>query len=93
MAPTIMFNAQDHLRDMEERLTTLIAESRAEAKDAHKELRDDLESYAASFVVHEQRIIAIERTAATAKKLSWASAAALGGLLLDFVRTKLLHGM
>ncbi len=85
-----MFNAQDHLRDMEERLMAEIIRNRTECAAGTKELRDDLESYAASFVVHEQRIIAIEKTASTAKKLSYATGAALSGLVVDFLRKHML---
>lgn len=80
------FNMQDHLRDMEARLMAAIVAEREVTKD----LRSDLESYAASFVAHEQRIIAVERMTATARYISYASLAALGGLVFDVLRTKVL---
>jgi hypothetical protein len=84
------FDPQDHLRDMEKRLMDAILLSRQEFVEATRELRSELESYQASFIVHEQRIIAVENTAKNVKRLSLAALTALCGVVLDFVRTKFL---
>ena len=86
----VSFNLQDHLRDMEERLALAIQANREESAVAHKDLKKDIESYSASLIAHDQRIIAVESTLGSLKKVSYAVITGLVAVVVDIVRKQWL---
>lgn len=86
----VSFNLQDHLRDMEERLALAIQTNRMEAEVSYRDLKKDIESYSASLISHDQRIIAVESTLGSLKKVSYAVITGLVAVVVDIVRKQWL---